>query len=56
MWDLYRGGNAPGLEPSSSAAARLGPKTAIPAAESASATPAQSGPSGPTTTRSTPSR
>src|SRR3982751_3946955 len=40
------------LEPSSCAAAALGPKTAIPAARRASATPATSGASGPTTTRS----
>src|SRR4249919_566385 len=40
------------LEPSSSAAAALGPKTATPAARSASATPATSGASGPITTRS----
>src|SRR5438552_213085 len=42
------------LEPSSCAAAAFGPNAAIPAARSASATPATSGASGPTTTRSTP--
>src|SRR5437763_7510682 len=40
------------LEPSSRAAAALGPNTAMPTARSASATPATSGASGPTTTRS----
>src|SRR5215218_2003291 len=40
------------LDPSSCAAAALGPKTAKPAARRASATPATSGASGPTTTRS----
>ena len=40
------------LEPSSWAAAALGPNTAMPAARNASATPATSGASGPTTTRS----
>src|SRR3954469_21738485 len=40
------------FEPSSCAAAALGPKTAIPALRSASATPATNGASGPTTTRS----
>src|SRR5260221_1342629 len=40
------------FEPSSCAAAALGPKTAIPAPRSASATPATRGASGPTTTRS----
>src|SRR5690349_17432531 len=43
------------LEPSSSAPAAPGPKHAIPAAASASATPATSGASGPTTTSETPS-
>src|SRR4051812_19893866 len=38
------------FDPSSCAAAALGPKTAIPAARKASATPATSGASGPTTT------
>ena len=42
------------FEPSIRAAAALGPKTAIPACRSVSATPATSGTSGPTTTRSTP--
>ncbi len=42
------------LEASSSAAARDGPKQGIPAAVTASATPATRGASGPTTTRSTP--
>ena len=41
------------FEPSSAAAAALGPKQRIPASASASATPATSGASGPTTTRST---
>src|SRR5215210_6243667 len=40
------------FEPSSCAAAALGPKTAIPALRSASPTPPTSGASGPTTTRS----
>src|SRR5438270_5231365 len=40
------------LEPSSAAAALLGPKAAIPAASSASTRPATSGASGPTTTKS----
>src|SRR5688572_29728660 len=40
------------LEPSSCAAAALGPKVAIPAARAASATPATSGASGPTTSNS----
>src|SRR5690349_5913667 len=40
------------LDPSSCAAAALGPNTAIPAARSASAAPATSGASGPITTRS----
>src|SRR3954462_7654245 len=44
------------LEPSSCAAAALGPNTGIPAARRASATPATSGASGPITTRSTPLR
>src|SRR3982751_2375032 len=44
------------LEPSSCAAAALGPNTAIPAARRASATPATSGASGPITTRSMPLR
>src|SRR4051794_37334946 len=44
------------LEPSSWAAEALGPKTAIPAPRNASATPATSGASGPTTTRSIASR
>src|SRR5260221_10199138 len=44
------------LEPSSWAAAALGPNTAILAPRSASATPATSGASGPTTTRSIASR
>ena len=43
------------LEPSSWAAAPDGPKQAIPRSVTASATPATSGASGPTTTRSTPS-
>src|SRR6478735_6375801 len=43
------------LLPSSSAAAALGPKHAMPAARTASATPATSGTSGPITTRSAPS-
>src|SRR5450830_1201898 len=43
------------VEPSSCAAAALGPKTAIPASRTASATPATRGASGPTMTRSTPS-
>src|SRR3982751_1554150 len=43
------------FDPSSCAAAALGPKTAIPLARSSSATPATSGASGPTTTRSPPS-
>src|SRR6476469_2979057 len=42
------------LDPSSCAAAALGPNTAIPASRSASATPATRGPSGPITTRPTP--
>src|SRR5436305_3501271 len=42
------------LEPSSRAAAALGPNTASPAARRASATPATRGASGPTTTRSMP--
>src|SRR5690606_31681349 len=42
------------LEPSRRAAAWLGPKQAMPAARTASATPATSGASGPMTTRSTP--
>jgi hypothetical protein len=42
------------LEPSSCAAAALGPKTAIPASFSASASPSTSGASGPTTTRPIP--
>src|SRR5690348_3264907 len=42
------------LEPSSCAAAALGPNTAMPACRSASPTPATSGASGPTTTRSMP--
>src|SRR5690606_16410362 len=42
------------LEPSSWAAAAPGPKTGTPAARTASATPATSGASGPTTTRSAP--
>ena len=41
------------FEPSIRAAAALGPNTAMPAWRSASATPATSGASGPTTTRST---
>src|SRR3954454_3438734 len=44
------------LEPSSCAAAALGPNTAIPAARRASATPPTSGASGPITMRSTPLR
>ncbi len=44
------------LEPSSRAASRLGPKTAMPRETSSSVTPATSGASGPTTTRFTPSR
>src|SRR5438045_217825 len=44
------------LEPSSCAAAALGPNTAMPAARTASATPATSGASGPMTTRSMPFR
>src|SRR4051812_19790191 len=40
------------FDPSSCAAAAFGPKTAMPASRSASATPATSGASGPTTTRS----
>ena len=43
------------FDPSSRAAAPDGPKQAMPAAVTASATPATSGASGPTTTRSTPS-
>ncbi len=43
------------LEPSSCAAAAVGPKQAIPRAVTASATPATSGASGPTTTRPAPS-
>ena len=43
---------ANGFEPSMRAAAALGPKTATPAWRSSSATPATSGASGPTTTRS----
>ena len=43
------------FEPSIRAAAALGPNTATPACRSVSATPATSGPSGPTTTRSMPS-
>ena len=43
---------AKALDPSIRAAAASGPKTAIPAARSASATPATSGASGPTTTSS----
>ena len=43
------------LEPSSCAAAALGPNTAIPRSASRSASPATSGASGPTTTRSQPS-
>ena len=42
------------LEPSSCAAAADGPKTGTPAARITSATPATSGASGPTTTRSAP--
>ena len=42
------------LEPSSCAAARLGPKALMPAASRSSTIPAQSGVSGPTTTRSMP--
>ena len=41
------------LEPSSAAAALLGPKAAIPSPSSASTSPATSGISGPTTTKST---
>src|SRR5690625_4214681 len=44
------------LDPSSLAASRPGPNTAIPVARTASATPATSGPSGPMTTRSEPTR
>src|SRR3954471_4191101 len=44
------------FDPSSCAAAAFGPNTAIPAARSASPTPATSGASGPMTTRSTRSR
>src|SRR5579884_1228906 len=44
------------FDPSSCAAPALGPKTAIPLSRSASATPATSGASGPTTTRSMLSR
>jgi hypothetical protein len=40
------------FEPSSAAAAALGPNAAIPSASSASTRPATSGASGPTTTRS----
>ena len=40
------------FEPSSAAASALGPKHGMPAARTASATPATSGASGPTTTRS----
>src|SRR4051794_24599718 len=47
---------AKALEPSMRAASATGPKHGIPAAASASATPATSGASGPTTTRSTCSR
>ena len=43
---------AKAFEPSIRAAAALGPKQAIPAARTASATPATSGTSGPITTRS----
>ncbi len=43
------------FDPSSIAAAALGPKHAIPASRTASATPATRGASGPMTTRSTPS-
>ena len=43
------------FDPSIAAAAELGPKTAIPAGRSTSASPPTSGASGPTTTRSTPS-
>ena len=46
---------AKALLPSSRAASADGPKQAMPAARTASATPATSGASGPTTTRSTPS-
>src|SRR4029079_7486253 len=44
------------FDPSSCAAAAFGPNTAVPASRSASATPATSGASGPTTTRSIASR
>ena len=64
--DGVRGGRDAGLapsaslartfEPSSSAAAALGPNAAMPASSSASTTPATSGASGPTTTRSTRAR
>ena len=47
---------AKALEPSMRAAPATGPKQGMPAAASASATPATSGASGPTTTRSTCSR
>ena len=40
------------LEPSSSAAAALGPKALTPSAVSLSTSPSTSGPSGPTTTKS----
>jgi hypothetical protein len=43
---------AKAFEPSIRAAAALGPKTAMPAIRRSSATPATSGPSGPTITRS----
>ena len=46
---------AKAFEPSRTAASLDGPKQAMPAARTASATPATSGASGPTTTRSTPS-
>ena len=42
------------FDPSIRAASRPGPKTAMPACRSSSATPATSGPSGPTTTSSAP--
>src|SRR3954454_14054427 len=44
------------FEPSNCAAAALGPNTAMPTSRNASATPATSGASGPTTTRSIASR
>src|SRR5690349_9362825 len=52
MWFARQRSLVNPLDPSSCAAAALGPNTAMPSARSASATPATRGASGPTTTRS----